>query len=82
LSALSRAEPLLALTEQAVSATERIVVAVNQSPAPLRTHARLADGWRLVECLHGAARADGRDVLLDLPSCDGAVLRVGCGGEG
>jgi len=43
---------------------------------------RLADGWRPVECLHGAARADGRDVLLDLAPCDGAILRVGGGGEG
>ena len=66
----------MALTEHPVNETERIVVAVNQSPGPLKARVRLADGWRLAECLHGEARAEGREILFELLACDGAVLRV------
>lgn len=74
-------EPLLALTEHPVNETRRIVVAVNQSPGSLNTGVRLADGWRLAECLHGVARVEGREILLDLLACDGAVLRLEGKGE-
>jgi hypothetical protein len=36
----------------------------------------LADGWRLAECLHGEARVEGREIVLDMRACDGSVLRV------
>jgi hypothetical protein len=74
--AVRKEEPLLALTEHPVSETERIVVAVNQSPGQLKARVRLVDGWRLAECLHGEARVEGREILFDLLACDGSVLRV------
>ena len=37
---------------------------------------RMWSDWRLDASLHGAARAEGRETHLDLPPCDGAVLRV------
>jgi hypothetical protein len=74
--AVRKEEPLLALTEHPVSETERIIVAVNQSPGPLKARVRLTDGWRLAECLHGEARVEGWEILFDLLACDGSVLRV------
>jgi hypothetical protein len=78
--AVRKEEPLLALTEHPVNEIGRIVVALNQSPGPLKTRVRLADGWRLADCLHGVARSEGRDILLDLPPCDGIVMQVGMKG--
>jgi hypothetical protein len=74
--AVRKEEPLLALTEHPVSETERIVVAVNQSPGQLKARVRLVDGWRLAECLHGEARVEGREIVLDMLACDGVVLRA------
>ncbi len=74
--AMHKDEPLLALTEHPIGASERIVVAVNQSPLLLSARIRSGEGWRLAQCLHGTARADGDGVALELPPCDGTILRV------
>jgi hypothetical protein len=68
--------PLLAVTEHPVNAGERIVVAINQSSLPMNTRLKLDDGWSLREGWHGAVHGAGREILLELPPCDGAVLRV------
>jgi hypothetical protein len=68
--------PLLAVTEHVVRETERIVVAINQSPCPMNTDLTLADRWSLAECCHGSAQAKAGGIGLDLPPCNGAVLRV------
>jgi hypothetical protein len=74
--ATQKDHPFLAVTEHAVNETERIVVALNQSPQPMKTGLKLADGWSLAECCHGGARAENGSIELNLSPCDGVVIRI------
>ncbi|MEK7271080.1 MAG: cellulase family glycosylhydrolase [Planctomycetota bacterium] len=74
--AVHKDSPLLAVTEHRVSARDRVVVALNQSPAILATRLELRRGWALASVLHGTAAAAGGDLSLQLPPCDAAVLRL------
>ena len=74
--AVAKEHSLLAVTEHTLSATERLVVAVNQSPEPLSTRLRLMRGWKLTEPLRGEVVLARGNLRLRLPPCDAAVLRV------
>lgn len=72
---VTKEDPLLALTEHPVSATECILVALNQSPESRVARLKPAPGWKLTECLHGTAVVEGDALRLELPPCEGAVMR-------
>jgi hypothetical protein len=47
--------PQVGLTEHALSDRQRVLIALNYSPAPVQTHIALAAGWQSGQVWHGAA---------------------------
>ena len=71
--AVRKQHPLVAVTEHPFSATERLVIALNQSPAAVREELSLAPGWRVGAIHYGQVSADGACAL---PANDAAVFTV------
>ena len=61
--ALTQANPSIGVTEHPLSATEKVVVLINYSPADVSTSARLLDGWKITGSLYGPKPADKTLIL-------------------
>lgn len=66
---VSKANPLVGLSEHPLNENERWVVAINYSPDALEEDLRLADGWQVSEVAHGeldglCVRIKGNDAVV------------------
>lgn len=74
--AVSKSAPALAVTEHELPSGERVIIAINHSPAELIDRLALSPGWSWGEPLRGSVAADG---TVAIAPNDAAVLRVGRG---
>jgi hypothetical protein len=66
---VSRANPLVGLTEHPLNDNERWVVAINYGPQAVEEELRMAGGWQVCEVAHGqldgsCARMKANDALV------------------
>lgn len=74
--AVACGSPQVAVTEHALSAGRRVVIAINHGHEAVKCGMEFAAGWRVVKVFYGNARSikNGR---LDIPANDAAVLLIG-----
>lgn len=75
--AVGKTHPMIAITEHPSSDTERIIIAINQSPTTIQEGMSLQDRWKLTTIHHGQIVDDG-DRCLDvvLPPHDALIFTV------
>jgi hypothetical protein len=78
--AVSKTQPFLGVSEHALAAGQRAIIAINYSPEPLRDTLRLAPGWALAAAYRGAPQAQPGGLDLSLPANDAAVFIIESGG--
>ena len=71
-----KSHPMLGVTEHRLSATSRVVVAINYTPARLTDTLALRRPWRVKRVLHGRAEATENGVTLNLAPNDACVLQI------
>lgn len=68
--------PFIGITEHEVSASEKIIVAINYSSGDIAEELSIASGWRLADVLYGdAAKGATGSFQVNIPANDAAVLR-------
>ncbi|HEX2948074.1 MAG TPA: beta-mannanase [Armatimonadota bacterium] len=73
---ISKQHPMIAVTEHPINETQRIVIAVNQSPNELMEGFELAQGWQLGEIFYGDVQAQDGDIQCTLAKNDAVVFTI------
>ena len=69
--------PQVGLTEHPLNERQRVLVALNYSPAPVQTHVALAAGWQVGQVWHGAAPSNASGGLdCHIAANDALVLEL------
>lgn len=73
---VGKKNPFIGVTEHEVSASEKIVVAINYSSADIVDEFSIASGWKLSETLYGKVpEKASSSVSVNIPANDAVVLR-------
>ncbi len=69
-----KSHPLVALTEHPLEADQRVLVALNLSPAPIAETLAVQPGWSLHAVLRGEVQENQANLTCRLPAHDAAVV--------
>ncbi|MBE0695907.1 MAG: beta-mannanase, partial [Anaerolineaceae bacterium] len=74
--AVRKEDPLLGITEHALSDTKRMIVAINYSPAPLSSAAELDQGWKPGITWRGNLKVEQNKMMIFIPANDAVVFEI------